>query len=102
MKVLVTGATGLLGSAVCTQLVAGGHQARAIARNMGVADVASLKKAGVEMVPGELTDLASLQKASDGVDAIIHSAAMLGRPGSSLDGSYSANVVGTINVPTSA
>lgn len=102
MKVLVTGATGLLGSAICTQLIAGGHQARAIARNMDVADVRSLQKAGVDMVPGDVTDLASLQKASEGVDAVIHSAAMLGRPGSSLDGCYAANVVGTINVLSAA
>lgn len=101
-KVLVTGATGLLGSVVCTQLIARGDQVRAIARDLSVADVRALRDAGVEVVPGDVKDLESLHKAAEGVDAVIHSAAMLGRPGATMDEGFATNIVGTVNVLSAA
>jgi dihydroflavonol-4-reductase len=100
--ILVTGATGILGSNVCALLIEKGYGARAIARDMAAADVNSLKDAGVEVVPGDVTDLASMRRATEAVDSVVHCAAMLGRPGSSWDGSWSTNVLGTIHVLTAA
>jgi nucleoside-diphosphate-sugar epimerase len=100
--ILVTGATGILGSNVCVSLIEKGYRARAIARNMDAADVKSLKDAGVDVVPGDVTDLPSMRRAAEGVDSVIHSAAMLGRPGASWEGSWAANVLGTIHALTAA
>src|ERR1700734_2849241 len=71
--ILVTGATGILGSNVCVSLIEKGYRARAIARNMDAADVKSLKDPGVDVVPGDVTDLPSMRRAAEGVDSVIHS-----------------------------
>lgn len=100
--ILVTGATGILGSNVCTMLLAQGRKARAVARDMNVADVRSLQEVGVEVVPGDLKDLESLERACAGVDGVIHSGAMLGRPGATWEEAWASNVLGTVNVLTAA
>jgi dihydroflavonol-4-reductase len=100
--ILVTGATGILGSNVCTLAIEKGYRVRAIARDMGAADIKSLQNAGVEVVPGDVTDLPSMQRATEGADGVIHSAAMLGRPGASWNSSWTTNALGTIHVLTAA
>ena len=61
--IYVTGATGILGANVCTQLIAKGYKARASVRDMNNSDARALQEAGVEVVPGDLKDRASLSKA---------------------------------------
>jgi len=101
-SVFVTGATGILGSAVCEQLVAQGDNVRAIVRDLARPDAVALRKAGVETVLGDVADRESIQAATEGMDAVIHSAAVLGRPGVQLEECISANVVGTLNVMSAA
>lgn len=101
-SVFLTGATGILGSAVCEQLVAKGDNVRAIVRDLARADAVALRKAGVETVLGDVADIASIQAATEGMDAVVHSAAVLGRPGVQLEECVSANVVGTLNVLSAA
>jgi uncharacterized protein YbjT (DUF2867 family) len=67
--VLVTGATGALGRAVVHALLAGGHTARALSRQMQVT-----LPAGAELITGDLAHDAGLTEALTGVDAIIHCA----------------------------
>jgi nucleoside-diphosphate-sugar epimerase len=98
MTVLVTGATGLLGSNVCAMLLARGRGVRAIARRLDALDARSLRDAGVEVVSGDVQDLESLRKAAAGVEGVIHSAAMLGRPGATMEVGFPTNVIGTLNV----
>lgn len=74
--VLVTGATGLVGSHVAERLRQLGVRTRAIARR--TADTSLLKGWGVEIVPGDLTDAASLAKAAEGVTVVVHCAAKVG------------------------
>jgi len=100
--VYVTGATGILGANVCKQLIKKGYKARASVRDLSVPDVASLQEAGVEIVPGDLKDRDSLASAIDGADAVIHSGAMLGRPGANWEEGYATNVVGTMNLLSAA
>lgn len=71
MKVLVTGASGFLGSYVCEQLVAGGHEVGALVRREGS------QPAGTTAVSGDLTDAASLRDALAGwrPEVVIHLAA---------------------------
>jgi dihydroflavonol-4-reductase len=101
-SVFVTGATGILGSNVCEQLVAKGDKVRAIVRDAGRQDAQSLRSAGVEVVVGDVTDTPSIQAATEGMDAVIHCAAALGRPGVTLNDCMSTNVIGTLNVLSAA
>ena len=100
--VLVTGGTGLIGSNACVQLVAKGIKARTLARNPDNSDARQLRAVGVEVVAGDITDLASVRRAMTGAEGVIHSAAMLGRPGSSLEEGVASNVLGSLNVLTAA
>lgn len=73
MKVLVTGATGLLGHHIVTHLQKSNEQVRIIVRSTSklTVDTESL-----EIVKGDFTSASTLQDAVDGCDAVIHSAAV--------------------------
>lgn len=71
MKVLLLGATGLLGHNVLLRLMDEGHQVVALVRR---ADGLRLKKKGWETVIGSLLDYGTLEKAATGCDAIINCA----------------------------
>jgi nucleoside-diphosphate-sugar epimerase len=75
MKVLVTGATGFLGSHVAEQLVAKGHQVRALVRRSSKTDF--LDRLGAELVNASLEEGKGLDEAVKGVDAIVHGAAIV-------------------------
>jgi 2-alkyl-3-oxoalkanoate reductase len=75
-RVLVTGATGLLGSHVADRLGASGNQVRALVRPGSRTDF--LDGLGVEIVRGDLTDPAACARAVDGVELIFHCAAKVG------------------------
>jgi dihydroflavonol-4-reductase len=72
-KILLTGATGFLGQHIQRELIAAGHQVKALSRSRQ-AD-ALLASQGAEPVRAELTDADSLMRAATGVDAIFHTAA---------------------------
>lgn len=74
--VLVTGATGFVGSHVAEALVRRGDTVRALARSG--ADTAFLEKLGVSVVHGDMTDADALKAAVDGVDVVVHCAAKVG------------------------
>jgi nucleoside-diphosphate-sugar epimerase len=74
--VFVTGGTGLIGSNICEQLRARGDRVRALARPGS--EIGPLKALGVEIVDGDISDAASVLRASKGCESVIHSAAVLG------------------------
>jgi nucleoside-diphosphate-sugar epimerase len=76
MTVLVTGASGLVGSHVVEALVARGEAVRALVRPPSRAAVLRL---GAEAVVGDVTDPAVWQAAARGVRAIVHAAAIVQR-----------------------
>lgn len=76
MSVLVTGASGLVGSHVVEALRARGEQVRALVRPGGRAAALSL---GAEAVIGDVTDPAAWRVAARGVRAIVHAAAIVQR-----------------------
>ena len=73
--VLVVGATGLVGSALCHKLVKHGEKVRALVRVSSSAEkIDSLRSAGAELCIGDLKDPESIAAACRGVDAVISTA----------------------------
>ena len=68
MRALVTGATGKVGGATAQALLDRGDEVRALVRDP--ARAASLLPAGVELVPGDVTDPASLPAAVEGCELV--------------------------------
>jgi nucleoside-diphosphate-sugar epimerase len=76
VKVLVTGATGFLGSHIAERLVKRGDDVRALVRPASkTAFLESL--GGVDFVQGDVTDASSLGPALAGVDVVYHAAALV-------------------------
>jgi len=92
---LVTGATGLLGSHICEQLIRRGHAVRAIVRKGS--DKRFLESLSVECVTGDITDPASLVPAMADVDVVYHAAARVGDWGPWSD-FVAVSIQGTANV----
>jgi dihydroflavonol-4-reductase len=72
MDVMVTGATGLLGSNVVRALEERGARVRAVVRDL---DRAARLLPGVSLVEGDLDDVGTWAHALDGADALVHGAA---------------------------
>lgn len=73
MKVLVTGATGFLGSSLVRQLLARGDEVRILARSQSPKD--NLEGLDIEVATGDLLEPATLPAAVKGCDALYHAAA---------------------------
>lgn len=73
MRILLTGATGYIGSAVLDELLAAGHEVDAVVRSG--ASAAAVAARGARAVEGDLSDAAWLASALTDVDAAIHAAA---------------------------
>jgi nucleoside-diphosphate-sugar epimerase len=70
MRVFVTGASGHIGFAVVAELLGAGHTVAGLARSPASAE--KLRKAGAEVVSGDLDDLAGLASAARAAEGIIH------------------------------
>ena len=75
MNVLLTGGNGFLGSHVLDRLLADGHVVRLLLRNTSDTTHIRPHLDAVEVRYGELRDPASLKRAVDGVEAVVHCAA---------------------------
>ena len=67
-KILVIGAFGFLGSKIAGALFKDGYAVRCLARNPS--RVQDLAKRGCEAVGGDISDLASMQRALESVQAV--------------------------------
>ena len=71
MRVLLTGATGLLGFELLNGLLAGGDEVRCLVRNES-ANAARLDGTGAEVFRGDANDEETLLRALRGADALLH------------------------------
>lgn len=74
MKVLITGATGFTGSHTVPVLLKSGVEVRCFVRK--TSDIAGLGDGSVELSYGDLSDLTSLARALEGVDALVNVASI--------------------------
>ena len=93
---LVTGATGTVGHAIATQLVATGAEVRALVRDLERAK--TLLPAGVEPVAGDVTNPASVAAAVAGCERVFHAAGLPEQWRLDTGDFRCVNVEGTANV----
>ncbi len=97
MKILVTGGAGRLGYSVSRQLVGNGHTVRVF--DLPHVDWSHVERLGAEVFRGDITDQDSVAGACEGVDAVVHLAALLPpRSESSHELTMKVNVKGTENI----
>jgi len=75
MRVLVTGASGFLGGHLVEMFQKAGHQVRAFVRRTSRTDL--LEHLGTEIVKGDMKDPASLRRAVEGMEAVVHAASTM-------------------------
>jgi nucleoside-diphosphate-sugar epimerase len=97
--ILITGGTGFLGAYIIKNLVEKGHSVRALHRSSKLPffiDQGIWSK--VEWVEGDVLDVVSLSEAMQGVDAVVHSAAIVSFTKEKRKEMYRVNIDGTENV----
>jgi len=72
MRVLLTGATGLIGSAIIPELIRAGHQVLGMTRSD--AEAVILRAAGAEVYRGHLNDPESFKRGAAQAEGVIHCA----------------------------
>jgi nucleoside-diphosphate-sugar epimerase len=98
MKALVTGATGFTGGHLARHLRRQGHEVAALVRPSSLGKTDALRREGVEILPGDLTDAQAVRTACEGTDVVFHIAATYREAGQS-DAAYTRiNVDGTRHV----
>jgi nucleoside-diphosphate-sugar epimerase len=75
MRVLITGATGFLGSHLAERLVNEGHEVRAVVRKSSKTEF--LEGLGAELAHASLETGEGLREALEGVDAVVHGAGIV-------------------------
>jgi len=98
MKILVTGATGKVGSRLAKRLAQRGDPVRALVRDPSRA--ADLRDARIEIAEGDLLKVDSLAAAVRGVDAVVHCAAFF--RGATPEQAHAVNDLGTRNLASAA
>lgn len=96
--ILITGANGLIGSQIARLLLEKGHSLRALKRpnsNLGLLQDVEQQ---IEWVLGDVLDVASLDKAFEGVQYVVHTAALVSFAPNERAQMYAVNVTGTANV----
>ncbi|NQU07023.1 MAG: SDR family NAD(P)-dependent oxidoreductase [Candidatus Abyssubacteria bacterium] len=96
MKILVTGGSGYIGSAVVGELLSDGAKVKVLARKAD--DLRNLEDLDVELAHGDITDFHSIKSALRGCDRVFHLAAIyaIWLPDPKM--MHWANVQGTKNV----
>ncbi|NUR28180.1 MAG: NAD-dependent epimerase/dehydratase family protein [Catenulispora sp.] len=101
--ILVTGATGAVGSRLIPKLLAEGEQVRALVRDPESATALRLRAAGAELAVGDLTELdaAGFREIVAGTGAVLHLAAAF-RNGETAEESAAVNTEGAVALARAA
>ena len=94
MKILVTGASGFVGSHIADRLLAGGHEVRALLRERSSEEWLHGKP--VEIVRANMLEVESLKPAMEGVEAVVHVAGVTAAKNK--QGFYDGNLLPTRNL----
>jgi dihydroflavonol-4-reductase len=100
MRVLVTGANGLLGNNLVRELLNAGHEVRAMVR--ATSNTAGLEGLRCERVLGDIRDQKAVRAAADGCEVIFSTAAVFSYYGYSLEEMMGTATQGTLNVVRAA
>lgn len=100
MTILVTGATGYIGSKLTSKLAAQGHDIRLLCRT--APSLPEFQKPNIKIYTGDITDTASLKPAMEQVDQLYHLAAYARLWAKDPSTFYKLNVQGLDNVLAAA
>ena len=96
--ILVTGASGFLGSVLTQQLLQQGQAVRALKRENSKIPAFLIDQPNLEWVVGEVNDLFSLEAALEGITQVYHTAAVISFQPSDKQKMMDTNVEGTANL----
>jgi dihydroflavonol-4-reductase len=96
MRLALTGANGFIGGRLCRYLKKRGREVRGLVRSTRGAS--ALKADDIATQRADVRDVASLKKAFQGVDVVVHLAALFNRPDASWEDYRRINVEGVRNV----
>ena len=96
--ILVTGATGFLGSELVKQLLDLGYAVRALKRETSVIPEILRNRSGIEWVNADILNYFSLEEALEGVNRVYHCAAFISFDAADKKKLHKINVEGTANL----
>lgn len=98
MKVLITGATGLVGGAIAKHLVQKNIDVYCLVRpESNWRKIENINK-NIHLIEGDILDISSLDIAMEGMDYVVHAAAIVSFSPKNRTEMYKVNVEGTANV----
>lgn len=102
MRVLVTGATGYIGSVLTKRLTSDGHDLRLLVRSPGklepLMEKLAVDASMLEVAEGDITDEVSVAAAVDGCEAVVHCAAIVATDPAQAKAMDETNLLGAQNV----
>jgi dihydroflavonol-4-reductase len=94
--ILITGATGFLGQYLVTAFLEAGYKLRLLVRN--IENCSFKNDTNIELIEGNILDIMALEKAMEGVEYVVHAAAMVSFIAKDSEEMLKINVKGTENV----
>jgi dihydroflavonol-4-reductase len=96
--ILITGANGLVGSFLCKELIEKGYNVRAFVRKHSDCSLLQPIQDKIEFAYGDILDVGSIVDAMQGVEQVVHTAAIISFWPKRNEAMYQANVIGTRNL----